>query len=150
MSFAPTASRVFLLLLTLGDAVRQRTPKLRIACVGDSITAGFPFDSDRGSDPSVSGYPYHLQKLLEDEGYEVQNFGKGETTVVSGSKNYESPWYNETFHAALDFKPDRVLLMFGANDVKSSRLGKFQKEFEANGIDPRYLYIFSTTVSQCI
>ena len=31
---------------------------------------------------------------------------------------------------ALAYRPDRVLLMFGANDVKESRLLKFQTEFE--------------------
>ncbi|CAK9082314.1 Acetylxylan esterase [Durusdinium trenchii] len=110
--------------------VRQRTPKAKIACVGDSLTAGYPFDSGRGPDASVSGYPYHLQELLADEGYEVRNFGKGETTVVSGSKSYRSGWYNETWQEALRWKPDRVLLMFGANDVKESRLKKFENEFE--------------------
>lgn len=74
----------------------------KIACVGDSLTAGYPFDSGRGPDASVSGYPYHLQELLADEGYEVRNFGKGETTVVSGSKSYRSGWYNETWQVQSD------------------------------------------------
>ena len=43
---------------------------------------------------------------------EVKNFGKGETTVVSGSKSYQSAWYNSTWQDALAFNPDQVLLMF--------------------------------------
>ncbi|CAE7592007.1 axeA1 [Symbiodinium natans] len=111
-------------------AARQKIPKTKIACVGDSLTAGYPFDSGRGDDPAVSGYPYHLQRLLDEDAYEVRNFGKGETTVVAGSKSYHSAWYNSTWHDALAYRPDRVLLMFGANDVKESRLLKFQTEFE--------------------
>ena len=56
--------------------------QVKIACVGDSITAGFPFDSSRGNAPEVSGYPWHLQHMSES--YEVVNFGKGETTVIPG------------------------------------------------------------------
>ena len=58
--------------------------QVKIACVGDSITAGFPFDSSRGNAPEVSGYPWHLQQILGPETHEVVNFGKGETTVIPG------------------------------------------------------------------
>ena len=64
--------------------VKKIPAQVKIACVGDSITAGFPFDSSRGNAPEVSGYPWHLQQILGSETHEVVNFGKGETTVIPG------------------------------------------------------------------
>mmetsp|Transcript_69583 Transcript_69583/g.163419 ORF Transcript_69583/g.163419 Transcript_69583/m.163419 type:complete len:293 (+) Transcript_69583:2-880(+) len=121
------------LFLILGHSARSHLPKVKVACVGDSLTAGFPFDSPRGNDSSVSGYPWHLKQLLRETMngvYDIRNFGKGETTIVTSSKSVWSPWYNETLQEAYAFEPDRVFLMFGANDVKENRLDKFGTEFE--------------------
>lgn len=118
-----------ILLAWPADAIRHEIPLLKVACVGDSITAGFPFDSERGSSPSASGYPFHLQQLLEGSGYDVRNFGVSGTTVIDSSQSYLKQDY---FQEALNFKPDIVLLMFGANDVKERRLSKFNDDFLAN------------------
>ena len=77
-SFLQTPAMRFLLLCAwpLCWAARQKIPKTKIACVGDSLTAGYPFDSGRGDDPAVSGYPYHLQRLLDEDAYEARSFPK--------------------------------------------------------------------------
>eukprot|EP00928_Gymnodinium_smaydae_P039925 TRINITY_DN2716_c0_g2_i1.p1 TRINITY_DN2716_c0_g2~~TRINITY_DN2716_c0_g2_i1.p1 ORF type:complete len:309 (-),score=49.70 TRINITY_DN2716_c0_g2_i1:210-1136(-) len=99
----------------------------KIACLGDSLTTGFPFHCGRPDDEC--GYPYHLGDLLRAQDNEVRNFGKEGTTVVSSQKSYSSEWYESSWNDALIYEPDIVLLMFGANDVKEHRLKKFREEF---------------------
>ena len=113
-------------------AMRLANPKLKVACVGDSMTAGFPFDSSRGNSSSVSGYPYHLQQRLDGYGYDVKNFGVSGTTVVKSSRSYQDAMYEgqNKFEEALAFQPDILLVMFGANEVKKGRLDKFSSTFE--------------------
>lgn len=80
------------------------TKKIRVACVGDSITEGF------GGVP----YPDQLQKLLG-ENYDVRNFGKFGTHL----RMHDCAWaYCNTaeYKAALSFLPDVVLFMLGTND----------------------------------
>ena len=73
---------------------------IRVACVGDSITA-------------ESGYPSDLQALLG-ANYTVGNFGSSGSTV---SLNSWKPYMNQTeFQRALDFNPDIVIIMLGTND----------------------------------
>jgi len=50
--------------------------KLRVSCVGDSITHGYGVDV-----PSRQGYPAVMQGLLGD-GYVVQNFGSDHKTMT--------------------------------------------------------------------
>lgn len=81
----------------------------RIACVGDSITAG----SD--SVPSIP-YPSHLQMKLGNN-YKVLNFGiSGTTLTAKGDKPYRD---ESMCVAAKDFEPEIVIIMLGTNDTKS-------------------------------
>jgi len=76
--------------------------KVRVACVGDSITQG-------------SGYPAELGKLLG-PGYEVMNFGVASTTLLSKG---ERPYVKEkAYGQALAFLPHVVVIMLGTNDTK--------------------------------
>ncbi|MGO8807180.1 MAG: GDSL-type esterase/lipase family protein [Candidatus Bathyarchaeia archaeon] len=80
-------------------SANEVTP-IRVACVGDSITA-------------ITGYPSDLQSLLG-SGYTVGNFGVNGTTVLLDSWN---PYMNQSeFQKALDFKPNIVVIMLGTND----------------------------------
>jgi len=73
---------------------------IRVACVGDSITA-------------ITGYPSDLQSLLGSE-YSVRNFGVNGSTVLLNSWK---PYMNQSeFQQALDFKPNIVIIMLGTND----------------------------------
>ena len=77
--------------------------KIRVACVGDSITNG-------------TYYPYDLWMLLGSN-YTVGNFGVGGTTA---SLDSESPYMNTSaFQNAKDFQPNIVIIMLGTNDANS-------------------------------
>ena len=53
----------------------QSTPKVKVACVGDSITAG------SGVKEPEKKYPFQLGRLLGAD-YEVKNFGVGDSTAT--------------------------------------------------------------------
>ncbi len=99
--------------LTALSQFSTATAKIRVACVGDSITRG-------------SGYPAKLQALLGPK-YEVQNFGADGATV---SLNSSSPYMNVTaFKKALSFNPDIVVIMLGTNDA-DPRVIQYNNTFE--------------------
>lgn len=84
--------------------------KIKIACVGDSITFG-----DRSSDPAVHSYPVVLQNILG-ESCEVKNFGvSGRTALHKGDFPYRE---DDTYRESGEFGPDIVILMLGTNDSK--------------------------------
>ena len=91
---------------------------LRVACVGDSITQG------AGAETGKS-YPSQLQKLLG-SGWIVGNFGVSGRTLL---KNGDNPYWNETaYQKALEFQPDRVIILLGTNDTKPQNW-KHEAEF---------------------
>lgn len=81
---------------------------LRVACVGDSITAGDGLAPDQS-------YPSQLQALLGDS-YRVGNFGQGGATLLNkGDRPYtQEPVYRK----ALQFSPAIVIVHLGTNDTK--------------------------------
>jgi acyl-CoA thioesterase-1 len=97
--------------------------KTKVACVGDSITAGAGI-----KDPAHNAYPAQLQKLLGD-GYLVKNFGvSGRTLLKHGDFPY---WKEKAFQSAKDFAPDIVIIKLGTNDTKPQNW-KFKDEFPAD------------------
>jgi lysophospholipase L1-like esterase len=94
--------------------------KIKVACVGNSITAG------------SSNYPTYLQTLLG-SGYQVENEGVGGTTLLKkGDMPY---WTQGRLKQALDFKPNIVTIKLGTNDTKSqnwnAHSGEFKKDYLA-------------------
>jgi arylsulfatase A-like enzyme/lysophospholipase L1-like esterase len=91
------------------DQVAGRSAVVRVACLGDSITFG------AGADPrEQAAYPVQLSALLGN-GHDVRNFGVGGTTLLAeGDKPYRR---QPQFQAAMDFDPDIVLVLLGANDT---------------------------------
>lgn len=86
---------------------------IRIACVGDSITAN-------------SGYPVELQSMLG-ANYTVGNFGVGESTV---SLNSWKPYMNQPeFQNAVAFMPNIVVILLGTNDDLES-LHQYNETFQ--------------------
>ena len=76
--------------------------KIRIACVGDSITGG-------------TEYPADLWMLLGSVNYTVGNFGVGGSTAALDSWN---PYINNSaFQEAKEFQPNIVIIMLGTNDA---------------------------------
>ena len=99
--------------------------KIRVACIGDSITAGAFVDS-------AVRWTTVLQSDLG-PGYDVENYGVSGTTLI---KNGDSPYWKQ--HALTDaaaFQPNIVLIMLGTNDSKPQNLpahpGEFQPDLRA-------------------
>lgn len=93
--------------------------KLKIACVGDSITYGC-----RVEDRENKSYPARLQKKLG-KGYEVGNFGKNGAYALTEdspfNKKSRELSYKQTaeYSASIAFCPDVVVIMLGTNDVRN-------------------------------
>jgi len=84
------------------------TAPVRVACVGDSITAG-------GGTGAGKAYPSQLQTLLGDK-WQVKNFGVGGRTLLKkGDLPY---WKEQALTDAQAFNPDVVVIMLGTNDTK--------------------------------
>ena len=78
----------------------------RIACVGDSLTAG--------------GYPEQLAELLGED-FDVRNFGSGGSSLTNytNTETYSSyVTQGDNYQNSLDFNPDLVIIMLGTNDTK--------------------------------
>ena len=97
--------------------------KIRVACVGASITAGFGTE-----DHAKQAYPAQMQSLLGDQ-YDVRNFGaSGCTMLKKGDRPY---WDTKAYKQALDFKPNIVVIDLGGNDSKAQNW-KHKDDFAAD------------------
>ena len=99
----------------------------RIACVGDSITAG----SCSSGEPAF--YPSQLQDLLDAEygsgAYNVTNFGESGATM---QKKGDSPyWERASFPKLVAETWDIVVIMLGTNDAKDEGSGGLVEEKHA-------------------
>ena len=117
---------MFFSLLLLGqlpaEGKKQPAPrKIRVACVGNSVTYGYGL-----KDPATQSYPTQLQALLG-SGYEVGNFGHSGATLLSkGHRPYiKEPEYQQ----ALDFKADLVVIHLGLNDTDPRNWPDYGDEF---------------------
>lgn len=95
---------------------------VKVACVGDSITAGV------GAGSSFSSYPSQLQRMLGPE-WLVKNFGSsGSTLLRNGDQPYQK---TAALTQALAFNPQVVVIMLGTNDSKPQNW-KFKDEFASD------------------
>ena len=86
------------------------TAALKIACVGDSITAGA-----HASGPAMA-YPQQLQGMLDPSAYAVTNLGAcGSTMQKAGDSPY---WQRPQYQTLIGNKWDIVVIMLGTNDAK--------------------------------
>src|SRR5882762_4502387 len=98
MKFFPIT--IVLLLTCQLTTFSQTRTKIKIACIGASITAGA-----RLKDPAKESYPAQLQTKLG-ERYEVHNYGvSGCTMLHKGDKPY---WNTPQYQAALAYNPGIV------------------------------------------
>jgi lysophospholipase L1-like esterase len=96
-----TIGAVFVYMQTQTTNSQLQPRVIKVACVGDSITANF-------------GYPETLQELLG-KNYLVGNYGLGGTTV---NLDGETPYmYEPIFGEVKESQPDIVIIMLGTNDA---------------------------------
>jgi len=101
-----------------------QTPLIRLACIGDSITEGFGTDV-----PALQSYPAQLERMLG-RGWNVKNFGVSATTLLHQG---DLPYIAQPAYAnALAFKPEVVVINFGANDSKHPGDGSLEAERAVN------------------
>lgn len=111
--------------LLLGfSAFNAMADKVKVACVGNSVTYGYGL-SDREHD----AYPVRLQQMLGD-GYEVGNFGKsGATLLRHGHRPYNN---QEEYKAAIDFGAEIAVIHLGLNDTDPRNWPNYRDEFESD------------------
>ena len=94
--------------------------KIRIACVGDSITYGAGI-----KDRQNFNYPLVLGKSLGKK-FDVRNFGVSVATMLkNGDYSY---WERPAFKQATDFNPHVVVIKLGTNDTKPQNW-KYSEEY---------------------
>lgn len=115
---------LFICLLCTAFAHGRSAERIRVACVGNSVTYGYGVENRE-----VNCYPARLQALLG-EGYEVANFGHSGTTLL---RHGHRPYVNvPEYEAALGFKPDRVVIHLGLNDTDPRNWPNYGDEFVAD------------------
>lgn len=103
-------SRLMLAILVIVLLASCQEQVVKIACVGDSITAGAGHEWQ-----SSSAYPYVLGQILGDE-YAVINCGRSGATML---KNGNLPfWKCNEFANVFAFHPDVITIKLGTNDSK--------------------------------
>ena len=92
------------------DASQQGTSsQIKVACVGDSITAGYLASS------KAKTYPSMLQQMLGNN-YSVTNLGHGGTTALAGG---DAPyWATNHWSMLTSGRWEHIIVMFGTNDAK--------------------------------
>ncbi len=95
--------------------------KIRISCIGDSNTDGWPGELD------YTPYTHFLQESLG-SGYEVMNFGKFNTTATF---SMDDPYINnDVYNKAMASKPDIVTIMIGGNECKEYNWNSYGSDFK--------------------
>ncbi len=96
------------------DAIKVYTIPIKVACIGDSITAGTNLSA-------TQKYHYFLAQLLGD-GYEVKGYGVSGATALKDPKVGNSYWDHANFTKSTEFVPDVVIIMLGTNDTKGTNV----------------------------
>ncbi|MEG2150001.1 MAG: GDSL-type esterase/lipase family protein [Bacteroidaceae bacterium] len=106
----------FILSLTIGAQ-----PKIKVSCVGNSVTFGAALPNRE-----VNAYPFQLQRMLGDK-YEVANFGKNGATLLN--KGHRPYMQQEEYKQALAFAGDYVIIHLGLNDTDPHNWPNYQDDF---------------------
>ena len=135
-------------------AFSMAAEKVRVACIGDSITYGLGLPNR-----DIGSYPSQLQKLLDEKfpgEYEVRNFGNsGRGIYLDSMRGNEKRGfrYMPEHKAAVEWRPDIVICNLGINDngeyIKEysgeRNRGQFVRDYEAmlsdyrqDGNSPRF------------
>ena len=105
---------IVLILISLSISTQGFSQKIRVACIGNSITAGYGLQN-----PEQEAYPAVLGKLLDSKfpnTFEVRNFGVSARTLLFKG---DMPWVNEpAFKDVLNYMPQYIFIKLGTNDTK--------------------------------
>lgn len=117
--------KLLALILISFISTQASAQKIKVACVGNSITYGYGL-----SNPSGESYPGQIQELLGTGEWEVANFGaSGRTMLKAGGYSY---WDDQLYTNALASNPDIVIIGLGTNDSKRWLWDGKGSEFEAD------------------
>lgn len=105
---------IYLILISL--TITANADSIKVACIGDSITAGARVE------PATESYPARLQAILG-KSFEVRNFGQGGATLLkTGTPNV---W--RQLKAIRSFQPDVAVISLGTNDTVSGKRKNWEK-----------------------
>lgn len=111
-------------LISLAALVGVWAAPVRLACVGDSITYGYNI-----SNRVQNCYPAQLGVMLGTN-WDVRNFGVNGATLLHQA---DLPYVKQAaYPQALAFKPDVVVIDFGANDSKHPNDGSLDSAHAPN------------------
>ena len=116
--------RFFLTLIAclLVGSVYSSTPrKVKVACIGDSITYGAAIE-----DRVNYSYPSQLQVMLGDD-YEVGNFGRNGATLIK--RSFRPYFDQDVFPKAMDFAGDIYVIHLGVNDTDPRSWPNYRDDF---------------------
>ncbi|CAA9194256.1 hypothetical protein FLA105534_00052 [Flavobacterium bizetiae] len=114
---------IIILLLSLIFNLEMKA-QTKIACIGDSVTAGYLLNN-----PSTESYPSQLQVLIGNQ-YEVKNFGhSGATLLKKGSTPY---FKTEKCAEAIAYRPDIAIIHLGLNDTDPRNWPNYKEDFDAD------------------
>jgi len=127
--FSSIFSIVAFVLFCLFSPFVGKTQNIRIACIGNSITAGA-----RLTQPLKESYPAVLSSMLKQDqylNYEVKNFGIGGATILK----FGTPNLWPLLDSLQNFKPDIVLIKAGTNETVGKprlnweHISEFEKDY---------------------
>lgn len=124
-----------LIFTSFGDKIVAQKTAIKVACIGDSVTAGYLL-----SDAIKESYPSQLQ-ILMGEKYEVKNFGySGATLLKKGHKPYCK---TKEYADAIAFRPDIAIVHLGLNDTDPRNWPNYKDDFDAD-----YTWLIDTLKKQ--
>ena len=127
--FSSIFSFVAIVLFCLFSPLKGNAQNVRIACIGNSITAGA-----RLTQPLIESYPAVLFSMLQQGqylNYEVKNFGIGGATILK----FGTPNLWPLLDSLQNFKPDIVIIKAGTNETVGKprlnweHISEFEKDY---------------------
>lgn len=122
---------IFFLLPFNGEGWGNKLKKIKVACIGDSITFGARLEN-----PEEDSYPARLQGLLGEK-YLVENFGVSSCTLIR--KGIPTVW--SLLSKIKTANPDIVVISLGTNDTcgmgtcGDRKCWEYKDEFEGDYSD---------------
>ncbi len=123
---------IYFILFTLSITTLY-SQKIKVACIGNSITEGY------GASSASKNYPNMLQQYLGTTDFEVKNYGASGYTLLRKGKDSSgksvSYWDHSKYQQALNYEPDIVIIKLGTNDTKKINWDNLKDEFKTDYID---------------